>query len=389
MKTTLFAIVALVAGSVVGALVARQEFRRDILPIDTRQIGTGMALRPGENMGQGPRLTVINGERHDFGSMDRNAKMTHVFKIRNDGDSLLTLTQKGTSCKCTMAEFQKDQLEPGEQSEIKLEWDAKNAVEPFEQYAEFETNDRIRPNLRLTVFGRIVSTLTARPSLVLFNDVSANEPAEVTIHIYGVRGNELTIVKHEFTTPALAEFFDLKFRPLSADELAQEQGATAGVAMTARLRPGLPLGSIRQSVKLTTNLNPDESFEIPINGSIVSDISLAGPRVSPANMRVDLGTFSTTQGTKSTIYLLVKGPHRDDLQLSVAEVEPAAELDVQVGEAIRENPKIVRYPLTLEVPPGVRPISRGTAGSEIVVRVETTHPDIKELTFRVRYVILD
>ena len=154
------------------------------------------------------------------------------------------------------------------------------------------------------------------------------------------------------------------------------------------LKPGLPLGQMDQTIQITTNMNPDAKFDIPVYGSVVSDISLVGQNTAPDRMVVEMGSISSAKGAKSKIYLVVKGPHRDQTELKIAAVSPPGELTATLGEPIRDNPQIVSFPVTLVVPPGTMPVSR-QAGSSIEVRIETTHPQLKELTIYVRYAVVE
>jgi hypothetical protein len=133
MRIAVLAVASLIAGAVVGGLVGRQEFAHEVLPIQNQLSSpNGSASAEKET---GPRLTILTEERYDFGEMDRDSTMTHTFEIRNDGTVPLTVTEQGTSCKCTTAGLDKDQL--SRKSCDQMEWNAKNAVEPFEQYAEY------------------------------------------------------------------------------------------------------------------------------------------------------------------------------------------------------------------------------------------------------------
>jgi hypothetical protein len=158
------------------------------------------------------------------------------------------------------------------------------------------------------------------------------------------------------------------------------------VELTVVLEPGMPWG--KSSSRSDRYLNPDATFEIPVYGSVVSDISLAGQNSSAERMVVYLGSFSSSQGATSTVYLVVKGPHRDQTELKIAEVLPNSELTATLGEPIRDNPQIVSFPVTLAVPKGTSPVSRLGKGS-VAVRVETTHPQLKELTFFVRFAVVE
>jgi hypothetical protein len=64
--------------------------------------------------------------------------------------------------------------------------------------------------------------------------------------------------------------------------------------------------------------------------------------------------------------------------------EPPAQFTATLGEAIHDSEKTIRYPLTIVIPPGAIPVNR-LDGAKI--QVTTTHPDTKEMTIKVRYVV--
>jgi hypothetical protein len=385
MKTALLALACLGVGGAIGLALTRREFARDILPVDVAAPGSTGAAKAG------PRAVIVNNERHDFGTMDRNEHGTHVFIVRNDGDEPLTLATGQATCKCTEFSVDKPKIAPGEDAHINIKWNVKTSEAEFEQSGPLNTNDPRRPSIHLTVKGRVIDTVRAERSDIHFSDISANESASAALNIYGFRGDEL-IVENEkvsFADADLEKFFTVSFAPLQADEVAKEPAARSGLKMTVATKPGLPLGSFNQTVQFTTNQNAPALISVHLIGNAVSDIHLAGPRVDAANMIVGMGTIARGTAAKHTVYLLVKGPFRDQTQLSLASVEPAGELRATLGEPNRENAKIVRYPLTIETLSTASAASRMSDGAHANIRLTSTHPDVKEIAIKVRYVIKD
>ncbi len=58
---------------------------------------------------------------HNFGTFsESNPKVTCVFKFKNVGDQPLVINQAVASCGCTVPEYTKDPIKPGESGEIKV-----------------------------------------------------------------------------------------------------------------------------------------------------------------------------------------------------------------------------------------------------------------------------
>jgi hypothetical protein len=387
MKPALFAAAALAVGIVIGNILTRQEFTEDEAVATVRLTSSSRDGDSPERARKGPKVTVVNGERHNFGSMDRNEHNSHVFILRNDGDAPLTLLMGQPTCKCTVGALEKDSLAPGETVEVKLEWDAKTSETRFAQAVDFHTNDPSRRTLNLSVVGEVLDAVRAHSSEMFFNDMSRNEPTVGTMPIFAFRDEPLEIENVELTNQEQADYFAVSFEPLSAEELAYEAKATSGLKMIVQLQGGVPVGRIEQTIRLTTNVRPEQPLEIRVVGNVASDILLAGPRVVADRKLVLLGPLVRAEGRKHTMYLVVKGPFRDETKLQIKSVEPQAEFSASLGEPLRDNPRTIRHPLTIEIPPNATPVSRMAEGSEAIITIASTHPDEKELIVKVRYVV--
>ena len=55
---------------------------------------------------------------HDFGTFPESQKVTCTFKFTNTGDNLLVIHQAIASCGCTVPQYSKEPIKPGESGEI-------------------------------------------------------------------------------------------------------------------------------------------------------------------------------------------------------------------------------------------------------------------------------
>lgn len=67
-----------------------------------------------------PRFFFINGETHDFGTLEEGPEATGVFKFKNVGRQPLIIESINTSCPCAIATFQNSPILPGKNGEIKV-----------------------------------------------------------------------------------------------------------------------------------------------------------------------------------------------------------------------------------------------------------------------------
>jgi hypothetical protein len=95
-------------------------------------------------------------------------------------------------------------------------------------------------------------------------------------------------------------------------------------------------------------------------------------------------------GSSATLFLLVKGSHRNDVKFTVGEVTPPNALQVEIGAGTPiSDGKALKIPLTVSVPK-TAPVqthmgdARGEMGK---IMLETTHPTIKQVPISVRFVV--
>jgi hypothetical protein len=386
MKATIFSLIALALGIATGVAWTRQEFAHEAVPVDLTPITINKDGTPSRPT-IGPKVTIVNGERHDFGAMERNAHGKHAYIVRNDGDAPLTLECGQPSCGVCIKVFAvaKPVLGPGERTEVHIEWDVKNGDNKFEQSGPLKTNDPLKPSVHLSVTGQIIENVRLDHPDVHFHDLSPSESASATVNIYTYRDDELTIGDSGFSNPRYAKFLEHSFAPLSESEIAREPRAKGGFQLTISIKPGLPQGDFEETLTIPTNQS-SEPLTVKVIGNIASDILLMGPNVYREKSLVDLKAISQATGKKHTIYLIVKGPHREETNVTIDSIEPKKDFSATLGEPIHDTAKTKRYPITIEIPPGAAPGTYGD-GSYGHIRLKTTHPEIKDIDIRVRYVV--
>lgn len=377
MKLVIAAILALVCGVAIGAICTRVELGDDHLP-------TPLSQRDGSSR---PIAVVVNGDHFDFGRMERNAKSSHEFILRNDGQVPLTLVTGDTTCKCTLFESGSGTLGAGETTKVKLEWTAKTGDDRFSQSAELKTNDPDRRVIRLVIEGEIFQAIKSDRRELNFGSVPASESTIGSFRVLAYQGDTLELVSHEFLKEHAKDKLKLESRPLTKEDLASTPDATAGFEVRITLESGLPLGPLSQTIRLTTSRSEHPPLELPILGDVVSDISLTGAKVDARRNILNLGVVPRGVASKHTVLILVKGPYRSDVTMKVESVDPSSSLKATLGEPSHDNPKIVRIPLVIEIPADAVPVSRVSSGGFGIVRLSTTHPDTPELKVYVNFAI--
>jgi len=83
--------------------------------IDSVALGTGV-----QNNGR----FLFEESSFDFGKVKQGDIVKHTFKFKNDGENPLIITAAQASCGCTVPEYTKDPIAPGEESQVKVQFNS-------------------------------------------------------------------------------------------------------------------------------------------------------------------------------------------------------------------------------------------------------------------------
>ena len=331
---------------------------------------------------------------HAFGTIGSGAEGEHEFVIANTGSAPLTLTKGATSCSCTVSDFEaadgaaenaKKIVAPGSTTKVRLKWRGKGSGGPFRQQATVFTNDPRRPEISFVIEGTVVPTWKAVPESIVLSQVSAGAAVQATARIFTF-GKELPrIGKLSTADPQTSQFFSLSSTPLAPAEIAAETGATGGFLLGVDVKPGLPIGPLRQTITIELRIPEKLVVELPLEGSVAGDLALAGTAWDSSRQAVLLGTVSGQIGSHAQLFLIAKGPHRTAVKPIVREVVPGS-LVVEVGDGKPVGSGgVIRIPLSITIPPGSPPANHRCSQQAPAGRIvlDTGHPDSPTLSIPV------
>jgi hypothetical protein len=66
----------------------------------------------------------FESKEHDFGTITQGDKVTHDFKFTNSGEGDLVISKAKGSCGCTVPEYPKEAIKPGESGTIKVSFNS-------------------------------------------------------------------------------------------------------------------------------------------------------------------------------------------------------------------------------------------------------------------------
>ncbi len=334
-----------------------------------------------------PRVSVEHDE-FDFGELQLGTETEHLFRIANTGEAPLNVRSGGTTCaKCTLYSLDKENLEPGESEDVKVSYRA-SSLGVFRQTATILTNDALRPRVTLVVRGKVVTMVRVSPPDLVFSRLIADEPATADLRVLCYSRVPLEIRGHEFLEGETAERFKLEIEPLPQADLDKED-AHSGVRLRVTALAGLPVGAVRQKLRLKTNQEVSPTLDISIQGRVDSDISVIGSGWDGNTGVLAIGLVKGREGARRQLFLLVRGPHRHEVEFRQESREPEW-LQVELGEPQDVNQgAIVKIPLTVVIPPGSPAANhvgsvQGKLGHLVL---KTTHPTAKEVRLYVQFFV--
>lgn len=340
-----------------------------------------------------PKL-VVQQTDYDFGTMDLGDEGSHDFVFANRGPGRLVLGRGSSTCSCMVAEFEEDEITvlPGGSVSITVKWTTDEKTGEYQQTAQITSNDPALRKVELVISGKISEAVKAVPAEVSFGRISAGEAATRTVAIYHYLDQPpLQLLGHSWARNSIADHFEVGFSPMPADQLQQEPDAKSGQLLSITLKPGLPLGVVRQTIFLRTNLETATVVEVPITGTIGRDIAIAGRGWNDETGILDIGPVGRQEGALRKLILIARGPQHKQVQFTAGPRDPEM-LQVELGERTElANGKATQTTLVIRIAKGsghARYLGSEENGFGQIV-ILTTHPEIPELRLRVSFAIVD
>lgn len=102
--------------------------------------------------------TEITFERdlNDFGEIIQGEKATTIFKFKNTGKNDLIISDAHGSCGCTVPQWPKEPIAPGESGEIKVVFNSANRSGVFNKTVTVTANTLPSSNSKLIIKGTII-----------------------------------------------------------------------------------------------------------------------------------------------------------------------------------------------------------------------------------------
>lgn len=107
----------------------------------------------------GPEIT-FEKTTHQFGEIPFNGNGTYEFVFKNTGNEPLILSQPKSSCGCTVPEWPKKPILPGETDVIKVTYKNTNRPGSFSKYVTIFSNAMTNKEVKLYIKGKVLQEQT-------------------------------------------------------------------------------------------------------------------------------------------------------------------------------------------------------------------------------------
>ncbi|MGC4006821.1 MAG: DUF1573 domain-containing protein [Pirellulales bacterium] len=272
-----------------------------------------------------PQVEIVDGSTYDFGTMNFGSKLKHAFRIKNVGSAPLKLVVAGTSCRCTLAELPNNELPPGGETGVELEWKATEKHGPYSQTATLETNDPRQPRIILGVNGKVVGSYLVDGGEVIFTKVPYDKSASGDFRIFAYTKEPLPLpLDIAWKNPEIAQYYNVEFQPLTAEQLQRDNAPRSGYKGVVTVLPGQAVGDFRQTLEFTLDLPDRPRVSVEVRGSVAGRGSISGTMNWDAENKIyELGRIPRGKAARSEgLTLIVRGDQRETLKLSAGELSP-------------------------------------------------------------------
>lgn len=336
----------------------------------------------------GPHPKVVLPEKtFGFGVMPLGETRKHTFVVRNEGEAPLRLGKPTTTCQCTVSESAQNEIPPGGQGEITLEWTPAVETMEFDKGAVLKTNDPKQPQIQLSVVGQVDKPIRVEPEGTWdVGEIAGDIPSDLSGYVFSRLLDSFAIESVETSNPLLT----VESEPVGEDKL-KEYGAKCAYRLKAKLAPGMPVGRFTEKVTVKTDVK-DEEFEkitfdfVGTRRGPVQVLPTPGTKWNPDSWSVDLDRFPAAKGKSGAITVFVSGlPEGQELKFgSVTSSEPYVTVDLKRDESFKSETR-QRYIVTFTVPPGSPVATRRNKGA-VKVEAMTNHPEVSSMKFLVQFV---
>jgi hypothetical protein len=330
----------------------------------------------------------------------------HVFTVKNIGEGKLDFKLGEPTCQCTKVEIQlpdgklvmaktkadmadektaaipdSGTLMPGETMNVLIRWITKMKMDKFRHGVKIFTNDPDMRTIDLAVVGTVDAPIVMRPEGTWeLGEMLQREPSKAEGHVYTKVFNEFELTEEPREKPLVR----VTLEALDPKTLA-EHNIKSGYLVKIEAGPDVPVGMLRESVKLKAKADDDEYIvEFSVTGHRGGPIEVRGVKggagFNAAANRLNFLEFPAAQGKTVSLTMFAKN---FDSELLLNGVEPADtrfQVKLEKGDMLGKSQS---YQLKVTIPPG--PVERHRGLDAEKIHLKFNHPEAPDFELLLDY----
>jgi hypothetical protein len=228
-------------------------------------LALALALSP-RLVAAGPRLGVEEPTA-DFGSVEQGTPVTHVFHLKNTGDTPLHISSVKSSCGCTAAVVSESDVQPADEARVLATLDTGRVAGRTTKVLSVYSDDPQVPVAALTLTGDVLADLVLSPNPVYLGRLRRGETVTREVVIRRGRPGGTAVVR-----AVGGELGGLQSRLESVPDGSQ--------VLSIALDAGVPLGRFSRELRLETTSPRQPVIVLPVFGSIEGDVVVLPSQLS-------------------------------------------------------------------------------------------------------------
>ena len=153
-------------------------------------------LMPVLAFSQAPKI-AFDATHFDFGRISPDKKVSHLFKVTNAGNAILSITNVRPACGCTSTVTGQWSVKPGESTTVEATFDPKGQRGIVRKSIVVESNDPAAPTTTLTFDAEVVQPIQPNKDNVFLDKVDRRLSATDSIRFASTDGNAVQLTGAE------------------------------------------------------------------------------------------------------------------------------------------------------------------------------------------------
>ena len=207
----------------------------------------------------------------DFGNMNQMESRDASVRVTNDGAGLLVIREVEADCGCTVPKLAKDQLAPGESTDIDINFNSKKFHGNVMKMVHIYSNDPDTPVVDVVLEAKVFAPVIIDPPTqrVGFDRSLAGESRTGIVTFTATQAPELTL-KVGKTRKGL---FEVK-------AINNYEGDPQKAAMEVTIPADMPPGRQRDNARVYTNIEEMPSVDIDLACWVVRQLTLSHEQIN-------------------------------------------------------------------------------------------------------------